>query len=191
MPSDCPLLRELDAWFSVALDILGGAETVCRDVLLLVGGAATPAQVASVTSADCEPVGDYLLVYPPNAGGRSFPLTPDFAEVSGLTREALPALRPSPEAAERAVVEGIATVDAALERLTGVTRPSGPERIRLLRMHAWKHELGPHVGVLARCYGSELTELLARSGDCAATRPRPDVTRLVPAQRRHRVHAVA
>jgi hypothetical protein len=191
MPSDCPLLRELDSWFTVALDVLGGADAVRRDVLLMVGGAATPAQVASVTRADCEAYDEYLLVYPPVAGGRSFPLTPAFVDVTSFTADSLPELRRSPGADEAAVVEGIATVDAALERLTGLVRPTGPERVRLLRMHAWKHELGSHVGVLARCYGSELVELLERSGECPSTRTDRDLASLIPAPRGARVHALA
>ena len=191
MPSDCPLLRELDAWFSLALDVLGGNPQARRDVLLLVGTAAAAADVAAVTRRDCEEYGEHLFVYPPSLGGRSFPLTPAFVEVTGLTRASLPEVRTAPEEDAAAIERAVATVDAALARITGVVRPGGSDRVRLLRMHAWKHELGGHVGVLARCYGAALPDLLARSGDCAVTCGNSDVSALVPAQRRPRVPAVA
>jgi hypothetical protein len=54
-------------------------------------------------------------------------------------------------------------------------------RLRDLRMHAWKHELGTHVNVLARCYGRALPDLLARGGDCPATRQDREIA--LPRQR--------
>ncbi|HEU0132911.1 MAG TPA: hypothetical protein VFQ85_18165 [Mycobacteriales bacterium] len=187
----CPLLRELDAWFALALDVLAGDAAVRRDVLLLVGGAGTPAAVASVTSADCEPVDGHLFVYPPVWDGRSLPLTAGFVEVSGLGPGSWPAERTDPAADARAVESAVAAVDGALARITGVVREGGWQRLRLLRMHAWRHELGGHAGVLARCYGRELPELLDAAGDCPATRRDRDVADLVPAQRAARVVAVA
>jgi hypothetical protein len=184
MTNDCHLLRELDAWFSLALDLLATQPAVRRDLLLLVGGAARPQDVASVTSNDCEAVADHLLVYPPTAGGRSLPLTPAFVEVTALCPGDFPEHRDDPEGDARAVEEAIATVDAALVRLTGCLRPGGADRLRALRMHAWRHELGDHVGVLARCYGRELTDLLDSGGGCPATRGDRDVADLVPMQRR-------
>jgi hypothetical protein len=180
---DCTYLRELDAWFSLALDVLAGTPGVRRDVLLLVGAAATPADVACVTSADVEEVDGHLFVFPPNAGGRSLPLTAGFAEATGLTAASWPETRTDVAADEAAVRDAIAAVDAALARITGIVRLEGPENIRSLRMHAWRHELGSHVGVLARCYGRALPALLATSGSCPATRQGQDVAVLVPAQR--------
>lgn len=191
MDNGCPLLHELDAWFSVALDLLATQHEVRRDVLLLVGGAARVADVARVTAADCEAVADHVLVYPPNAGGRSLPLTPAFVEVTGLSPDAFPAERPDPDADAAAIEEAIATVDAALGRLTGLDRPGGADRLRALRMHAWRHELGDHVGVLARCYGKELTGLLASAGTCSMTRPAPEIDNLIPLQRAAEVAVVA
>ncbi|HEX8004692.1 MAG TPA: hypothetical protein VF519_18550 [Mycobacteriales bacterium] len=181
--NDCAHLRELDAWFSLALDVLAGTPDVRRDVLLLLGAAGTPAEVAAVTAADVEEVGGHLFVYPPNAGGRSLPLTAGFAEVTGLVAGSWPESRPDVAAAEAEIVSAVAAVDAALARLTGVAREGGPERLRALRMHAWRHELGDHAGVLARCYGRALTELLASSGTCPATRRENEVAVLVPAPR--------
>jgi hypothetical protein len=189
--TDCVHLRELDAWFSLALDVLAGDEAVRRDVLLLVGGAGTPEQAASVTRDDCEQVADHLVVYPPNAGGRALPLTPAFVEVTGLTPECWPEHRTDPAADAVALTDAIAAVDGALARITGVTRPGGPEWLRALRMHAWKHELGSHVGVLARFYGRELTTLLTNCGDCPATRTDRELTSVVPAQRGPRVVVAA
>jgi hypothetical protein len=48
-------------------------------------------------------------------------------------------------------------------------------------MHAWLHELGDHVGVLARCYGAELADLLHRCGSCPATPPVREVADLAVA----------
>jgi hypothetical protein len=186
--NDCEYLRELDAWFSLALDVLAGTPDVRRDVLLLVGGAGTPAEVATVTRSDVEEVGGHLFVYPPNADGRSLPLTEGFAEVTGLTPASWPLDRSSVAAAEAAVVDAVAAVDAALARITRVDRPTGPERLRALRMHAWCHELGGHVGVLARCYGRALPSLVASAGTCPMTR-RDEVSLLVPAQRSAAVRA--
>jgi hypothetical protein len=178
---DCAYLRELDAWFSLALDVLAGEPGVRRDVLLLLGGAGTPADVACVTRDDVEEVGGHLFVYPPTGEGRSLPLTAGFAEVTRLVPESWPAYREDVAADEAAVVSAIAAVDAALERLTGTPRPRGAERLRELRMHAWRHELGPHVGVLARCYGGALPSLVNGSGSCPETGP-VDVSLLVPRQ---------
>jgi hypothetical protein len=183
MSNDCPLLRELDAWFSLSLDLLASEPGVRRDVLLLLGGAARVVDVAHVTAADCEAVADYLLVYPPNAGGLSLPLTPGFTEATGLHPGMWPAHRADPAADAAAVERAVAVVDAALTRLTGFVRPAGADRLRSLRMHAWRHELGNHVGVLARCYGAEIGDLLAGSGSCPGTRNDRDVANLIPLQR--------
>lgn len=180
---DCAFLREIDAWFSLALDVLAGTPGVRRDVLLLVGGAGTPAEVAAVTRGDVEEVGGHLFVYPSNAGGRSLPLTAGFAEATGLAPSSWPVARGDAAADEAAVVDAIAAVDAALARITGVLREEGPERLRALRMHTWQHELGPHVAVLARCYGRALTSLVATAGTCPATRRDRDVALFVPRQR--------
>jgi hypothetical protein len=185
MSEACPLLRELDAWFAVALDLLAGDPGVRRDVLLLLGGAGTPAAVARVTSGDCVEQHDLLFVYPPNQPDRALPLTPAFAEAAGLSSSAFPFFRNDPAGDEAAVVTAVAAVDAALARLTGVERAGGPDRLRSLRMHAWKHELGAHVGVLARCYGSELPHLLSGAGTC----PETPAAATLPAQRRPRVFA--
>lgn len=191
MSNDCASLRELDAWFSLALDVLAGDAAARRDVLLLLGGAGTPAEVACVTRADVETVGGHLFVYPPNAGGRSLPLTAGYAEVTGLTAEDWPEERADVEADEEAVRAAIAAVDAALARITGSERDGGPDRLRLLRMHAWQHELGAHVGVLARCYGRALPSLVEAAGTCPATRPEREIARVVPMQRERREVAVA
>lgn len=183
MTNDCHLLRELDAWFSLATDLLATEPDVLRDVMLLVGGASRAEDVASVTAADCEQVAGHMLVYPPTAGGRSLPLTPGFVEGTGLSASDFPAHRADPVADAQAVEHAIATVDAALARLTGYARPTGADRLRELRMHAWRHELGGHVGVLARCYGRELSGLLDSGGTCPMTRADRDVADLVPAQR--------
>ena len=182
MDNDCPLLRELDAWFCLALDLLATEPGVRRDVLLLLGGAGRVDDVVHVTADDCLDVAEHLFVYPPTAGGLSLPLTPAFVEVTELTASAWPQDRPDPEADAHAVENAIATVDAALYRLSGLSRPTGPERLRQLRMHAWRHELGGQVGVLARCYGDELSALLEAGGRCPDTRDR-EVAHLIPAQR--------
>lgn len=184
MSNDCHLLRELDAWFSLAMDMLETEPAVLRDVMLLVGGASRVEDVASVTAADCEEVADHMLVYPPTAGGRSLPLTPGFLEGTGLRASEFPAHREDPAADAEAIHAAVATIDAALTRLTGFVRPTGADRLRELRMHAWRHELGTHVGVLARCYGRELGDLLDSGGTCPMTRAHRDVADLVPAQRR-------
>lgn len=184
-------LRELDAWFSLALDLLSTQPDVRRDVLLLVGGAGRVEDVARVTRDDCEEVAEHVLVYPPSAGGRSLPLTPDFVEVTGLRAASFPERRDDPDGDANAVEEAIATVDAALARITGFVRPTGADRLRALRMHAWRHELGDHVGVLARCYGRELTELLDSSGHCPMTRNDREVAHLVPVQRSRAQQPVA
>jgi hypothetical protein len=57
-------------------------------------------------------------------------------------------------------------------------------------MHAWRHELGEHTGVLAADYGPDLPALLTAAGDCPDTR-RTDVADLLPEPRRARVPAVA
>ena len=183
MDNDCPLLRELDAWFSLALDMLVTEPDVRRDVLLLLGGAGRAEDVAHVTRDDCEAVADHLLVYPPTAGGRSLPLTPAFLDVTELTPDAFPEHRDDPDGDSARIEGAIATIDAALARITGLTRPGGVERLRLLRMHAWRHELGDSVGVLARCYGRELIDLLDSAGHCPGTRSDRDVAALVPLQR--------
>jgi len=183
MTNDCPLLRELDAWFSLALDMLATQPDVRRDVLLLLGGAGRVEDVAQVTAHDCEEVAGHVLVYPPAAEGRSLPLTPGFVEVTGLHPTAWPEHRDDPDADAAAIERAIATVDAALTRLTGFVRPTGTERLRALRMHAWRHELGDHIGVLARCYGGELRELVDLSGTCPITRTDRDVANLIPLQR--------
>lgn len=169
--TDCPHLDELDAWFCLALDVLAGVPDVRRDVLLLLGGAGRPEDVANVTRGDCELVAGHLLVYPPGTEGRSLPLTPSFVEVTGLVPEDWPDERTDPAEDAAAIENAIATVDAALARLTGIVRAGGSQRLRELRMHAWQHELGDYVGVLARCYGAELTHLIARSGACEVVRP--------------------
>lgn len=182
--TDCAYLRELDAWFSLALDVLAGTPDVRRDVLLLLGAAGTPAEVAAVTRADVEEIGGHLFVYPPNANGRSLPLTAGFAEVTELTAASWPGAREDAAADEAAIVDAVAAVDAALARITGAVREGGTDRLRVLRMHAWQHELGAHVSVLARCYGRALTSLVATAGTCPATsRPDRDVALLVPSQR--------
>jgi hypothetical protein len=183
MTNDCRLLREIDAWFSLATDMLATEPAVLRDVMLLVGGASRVEDVASVTAADCEEVSEHMLVYPPAAGGRSLPLTPGFVEGTGLRASDFPERRDDPEGDARALHTAIATVDAAMARL-GVVRPTGAGRLRELRMHAWRHELGDHVGVLARCYGRELNDLLDSAGTCPMTRTDRDVAGLVPVQRR-------
>lgn len=185
--NDCPALRELDAWFCLALDVLAGTPDVRRDVLLLLGGAGTPAEVASVTRADVEEVGGHLFVYPPNADGRSLPLTAGYAEVTGLVAADWPEERADAAADESAILEAVTAVDAALARITGTTREGGADRLRSLRMHAWQHELGSHVGVLARCYGRALPSLVEAGGRCEETAR--DV--VVPMQRERRSVAVA
>lgn len=184
MTNDCHLLRELDAWFSLAMDMLETEPALLRDVMLLVGGASRVEDVASVTSADCEEVAEHMLVYPPTAGGRSLPLTPGFLEGTGLRASDFPEARDDAAADAEAIHDAIATIDAALTRLTGFVRPTGAERLRELRMHAWRHELGDHVGVLARCYGRELTDLLDSGGSCPMTRADRDVANLIPMQRK-------
>ena len=174
----CPHLNELDAWFALALDLLAGAPDVRRDVLLLVGGAGTPDSVAAVTRDDCVAVDDHVFVYPPNEPGRALPLTAAFVEVANLSPACWPTTRNDVAADEAAVVTAVRAVDAAMLRLTDLPRVGGADRLRALRMHAWKHELGAHVGVLARCYGGALQRLLAEAGDCAETR-----SAAVPAQR--------
>jgi hypothetical protein len=191
MTNDCPLLRELDAWFSLALDMLSTQPGVRRDVLLLLGGAGRVEDVAHVTSADCEEVADHLLVYPPNARGRSLPLTPGFLEVTELHADVWPDHRDDPEADAHAIENAIAVVDAALTRITGYVRPTGVDRLRALRMHAWRHELGDHVGVLARCYGRELRELLESGGSCPMIRGDREVAGLIPLQQQVTPVAVA
>jgi hypothetical protein len=178
----CPHLNELDAWFALALDLLAGAPDVRRDVLLLVGGAGTPDSVAAVTRDDCVAVDDHVFVYPPNEPGRALPLTAAFVEVAGLSPSSWPVARDDVAADKAAVLEAIRAVDAALVRLLDLPRIGGAARLRALRMHAWKHELGAHVGVLARCYGAVLPRLLAEAGECDETRCAP-----VPAQRVARV----
>jgi hypothetical protein len=187
--NDCPSLRELDAWFCLALDVLAGAPDVRRDVLLLLGGAGTPAEVACVTRGDVEEVGGHLFVYPPVANGRSLPLTAGYAEVTGLAAVDWPEERADAAADEAAVVEAVAAVDAALARISGLPRQGGADRLRALRMHAWQHELGSHVGVLARCYGRALPALVEAGGSCHATRRDREV--VVPMQRGRREVAVA
>jgi len=183
MDNDCALLRELDAWFSLALDMLATQPAVRRDVMLLLGGAGRVEDVARVTAADCENVADHLLVYPPDAGGRSLPLTPAFVEVTGLRAGDWPEHREDPRADAEAVERAITTVDAALARITGFPRPTGAERLRTLRMHAWRHELGDHVDVLVRCYGEDLFEMLDRGGCCPIIRTEREVANLIPLQR--------
>ncbi|MDQ1711832.1 MAG: hypothetical protein QOE45_1282 [Frankiaceae bacterium] len=181
MTEACPHLRELDAWFALALDVLAGNPTVRRDVLLLLGGAGTPATVASVTREDCVMQDGLLFVYPPAAAGGCLPLTPAFADAAGLTPDAWPLARTDAAADEADVITAVRAVDAAVVRITDLARIGGPARLRALRMHAWKHELGQHIDVLARCYGPELPRLLAEAGDCAQTRPADRAP--VPAQR--------
>jgi hypothetical protein len=181
MSNQCPHLRELDAWFSLALDLLATEPAVRRDVLLLVGGAGSLDDVVTVTRDECEAVAEHLIVYPAGAAGQSLPLTPSFLAVTGLTPADWPAGRDGSDADKRAVETAIATVDAALARLSGTVRAGGAERLRELRMHAWLHELGDHVGVLARCYGAELTDLLHRCGSCPATPPVREVADLAVA----------
>lgn len=190
MHTDCPLLRELDAWFSLALDMLATQPAVRRDVLLLLGGAGRVEDVAHVTAADCEEVADHLLVYPPNAGGLSLPLTPAFLDVTELRSSDWPEHRHDPGADADAVERAIATVDGALARITGYPRPTGADRLRMLRMHAWRHELGAHVEVLVRCYGDDLFDLLENSGGCPVIRTEREVANLIPLQR-PTAHAVA
>jgi hypothetical protein len=191
MDIDCPLLTELDAWFSLALDVLDGVPEVRRDVLLLVGGAGRAEHVAAVTWADCVEVAGHVVVYPPNARGHALPLTPDFVEVTGLSPDAWPDKRADAAADAAAVEAAIEAVDGALARITGVVRTGGADRLRELRMHAWRHELGSHVGVLARFYGSELKPLLECSGDCPATRADREISDLVPSPRGPRRAVVA
>lgn len=167
----CSHLAELDTWFALALDVLAGAPDARRDVLLLVGGAGTPESVAAVTRGDCVTAGEHLFVYPPNDPGHALPLTAAFVEVAGLSPASWPESRDDVAADRAAVVDAIRAVDAALVRIMDLPRIGGAERLRALRMHAWKHELGAHVGVLARCYGAALPRLLAEAGDCAETRP--------------------
>lgn len=170
MDTTCAHLDELDAWFSLALEL--PEPGVRRDVLLLLGGAGTVADIVSVTRDDCEAVGGYLIAYPGD-GGRSLPLTPDFVDVTGLAPEDWPAERDH-AADAAAVVDAIAAIDAALEEHTGTVRPGGAERLRELRLHAWLHELGPYAGVLTRCYGPDVLDLLGRNGSCP-TRPDRDI----------------
>jgi hypothetical protein len=191
MSNDCPLLTELDAWFSLALDVLDGAPEGRRDVLLLLGGAGRTEHVAAVTWADCVQVADHLVVYPPNARGHALPLTPAFVEVTGLAPDCWPEERADAKADAALVETAIEAVDGAMARITGVTRPGGADRLRELRMHAWRHELGSHVGVLARFYGSELPALLECSGDCPATRADREISDLVPSPRGPRRAVVA
>jgi hypothetical protein len=190
MTETCPHLRELDAWFSLALDLLGSEPAVRRDVLLLVGGAGRLDDVVRVRRDDCEEFAGHLFAFPPDASGHSLPLTPGFLEVTELTAADWPAEREDPRADADAVEATIATIDGALARIGGAVRAGGPERLRELRMHAWLHELGDHVGVLARCYGAELTALLNACGGCPATRYEREVA-LVPHPRRARVDAIA
>jgi hypothetical protein len=190
-PTDCPHLRELDAWFSLALDVLATEHDVRRDVLLVLGGAGRVEDVVGVTRDECEAVADHLIVYLSGAAGHSLPLTPGFLGVTELTPDDWPEYRADRAADAAAVETAIATVDAALARLSGAVRAGGPERLRELRMHAWLHELGEHVDVLDRCYGAELTELLLRCGSCPATHREREVADLVPPARRDRVGAVA
>ncbi|MDQ1713441.1 MAG: hypothetical protein QOE45_2891, partial [Frankiaceae bacterium] len=75
MTEDCTHLDALAAWFGRALDVLTDP-AVRRDVLLLVGGAATVAEAVSVTAGDVVAALDHLFVYPPAGGGHSLPLTP-------------------------------------------------------------------------------------------------------------------
>lgn len=181
MTNDCPLLRELDAWFSLALDLLATQPDVRRDVLLLLGGPGRAADVAHVTRSDAEESAGYVVVYPPTSPHLSLPLTRAFVEATGLYPHAWPERRDSPVADAVAVEEAIATVDAALARLTGTFRPAGADRLIALRMHAWRHELGGHVTVLARYYGAELASLLKGSLPCPGLRT--DTAHLVPMQR--------
>jgi hypothetical protein len=127
-------------------------------------------------------VGGHLFVYPTSRDGHCLPLTAGFAEVTNLHAASWPSVRTDPAGDEAAVVEAIAAVDAALARLTGAVRPGGVERLRALRMHAWQHELGSHLGILSRCYGGELPALLAAAGSCPATRRENEVGLLVPSQ---------
>lgn len=175
MDTECTLLDELDTWFCQALDTITDPD-VRRDLLLLVGGAARVDDVVTVTASDCVAVREHLLVYPPSANGHALPLTPAFLDATGLTPECWPEERVDVDGDAERLRRAVAELDASLDA----------ERLRDLRMHAWRHELGSHVGVLARCYGSELPDLLARAGDCPATRQERDVTSLVPAQRRAR-----
>jgi hypothetical protein len=178
MTNDCPHLRELDAWFSLALDVLATEGDVRRDVLLLLGGAGSVEDVVTVTRDECEAVAGHLIVYPEGATGRSLPLTPTYLGVTHLTPADWPAERTDPARDRAAVETAIATVDGALARLSGTVRAGGADRLRELRMHAWLHELGAHVGVLGRCYGPELTDLLARCGSCPSTPPVREVADL-------------
>jgi hypothetical protein len=174
MATECTLLDELDSWFCAALDTIADPD-VRRDVLLLVGGAATVDDVVTVTAGDCVAVHEHLLVYPPSAGGHALPLTPAFVEATGLRPESWPTVRVDPAGDAERLVTALAELDPGVDA----------ERLRDLRMHAWRHELGTYVGVLARCYGSELPALLARGGDCPATRQGAgDIANLVPQQRR-------
>jgi hypothetical protein len=191
MDIDCPLLDELDAWFSCALDLLPPHSAVRRDVLLLVGGGATVEEVVSVTAGDCEAFLDHLIVFPPDSDGRSLPLTPAFVEVTELEPGAWPLSRDDAAAAAAVVEEAVAAIDREVFLATGLSRPGGVERVRALRMHAWLHELGAHVGVLEANYGPDLPRLLAAAGTCPAVRRDRDVENLVPAQRTTRVAAVA
>ncbi len=188
--STCTHLRELDAWFALALDLLESERGVRRDVMLLVGGAGRLDDVVRVTRDDCEAFAGHIFAFPPDASGHSLPLTPPFLDVTGLTTQDWPEERADADADANAVETAVATVDAAFARLIGTVRAGGSQRLRELRMHAWLHELGDHVGVLARCYGPELTTLLNSCGGCPATRHDREVA-LVPRPHRARAGAVA
>lgn len=157
MPNDCPLLTELDTWFSLATDLLAPRPGVLRDVLVVVGAAGRVSDVASVTAADCQESGGYVFVYPPTAPHLSLPLTPAFVAATGLLPAAWPAFRANPAADAIEVERAIAAVDAVYARRVGRVRPAGPDRLVELRMHAWRHELGSSFGVLARFYGDLVT----------------------------------
>ena len=159
MSTECPLLTVLDTWFETALDTITDP-AVRRDVLLLVGGAARLDEVVTVTRDDCTVAGDHLFVYPPDGGGRSLPLTPTFLDAVELGPDEWPDERLDPDADAEAVRRALDGIDPRLDA----------EALRLLRMHAWRHELGTGVEVLERCYGDELTDLLAQCGDCPTTR---------------------
>jgi hypothetical protein len=176
--TDCPLLRELDAWFSMALDVLSGDPGARRDALTMLGGALTAEHAAALTRDDLVEVDGYAFAY--LSDGRGIPLTPAYLEVTGLTATDWPDEPRDP----REVEDAVAAVDGALARISGAVREGGVDRLRALRMHAWLHELGPHFGVLARCYGSELTSLLASGGACPATRrEQQEVAIDIPRQR--------
>ncbi len=175
--TDCPLLRELDAWFSMALDVLSGDPGARRDALAMLGGALTAEDAAALTRDDMVEVEGYVFAYLPD--GRGIPLTPAYLDVTGLTA----ADWPDEPRDVRDVLDSVAAVDGALARISGMVREGGVDRLRALRMHAWLHELGSHFGVLARCYGSELTTLLAAGGACPATRKEQEVAIEIPRQR--------